>query len=130
MLGMILFAFMQWETNADICADSGNLPQQHINACAFWDFQQADAELNGVWAQAIGYAETTLGYAPENDERASAAARLRSAQRAWITVRDEHCAVVSYHMRGGSGESMLYNGCRASMTQARTAELRGMMLEE
>lgn len=127
---LALLMLLQWETNAQICADSGNLPQQHMNACAAWDFEQADAELNETWDEVIAYVRDTLSEAPDWDDRGSGEEHLRAAQRAWITLRDEHCTVWAFHMRGGSAEPLLYNGCRAQMTRERTRELRELMIEE
>ncbi|NNC72643.1 MAG: DUF1311 domain-containing protein [Sphingomonadaceae bacterium] len=129
MIVALLFA-MQFEANAETCADMGNLPQQPMNACAHWEYELADAELNDVWEQAIEYARNYLNHDDMNDGRPSGAQRLLAAQRAWITLRDEHCAVYSYHMRGGSAEPLLYHGCRTSMTRARTSELRDLMVED
>src|SRR5205085_7185599 len=39
--------------------------------------------------------------------------------------RDAHCRGESFEARGGSMQPMLYEGCRATLTRARTAELRG-----
>lgn len=130
MIGIALLFAMQFTPNAETCADSGNLPQQPMNACAAWDFQQADAELNEVYANAIEYARTILNYESERDGRGNAEDRLRAAQRAWITLRDEHCTVWGFHMRGGSAEPLLYNGCRATMTRERTEDLRNLMIED
>jgi uncharacterized protein YecT (DUF1311 family) len=129
MLGVILFATMQFVPSEEACADWGNLPQQPMNACARWDFEQADAELNALWDEVLEYARVHLSNADEGDDRPSGEERLRTAQRAWITLRDEHCAVWSYHMRGGSAEPMLYHGCRADMTRDRIEALRNLMLE-
>jgi uncharacterized protein YecT (DUF1311 family) len=52
-------------------------------------------------------------------------ASLREAQRAWVAFRDAHCRLESYEARGGSMQPMLDAGCRATLTRARTAELRG-----
>ncbi len=127
---LALLMLLQWETNAQVCADMGNLPQQHMNACAAWDFEQADTELNRVWEQAMAAVRERDGYAVQYDGRASGEERLRAAQRAWIVVRDEHCAVYGYQMRGGSAEPFLYNGCRAAMTRDRTEELRSLLPEQ
>ena len=129
MIALALLMLLQWETNAQICADSGNLPQQHMNACAAWDFEQADAELTETWGEALVYVRANLGPS-EWDDRGSGEAHLIAAQRAWITLRDEHCTVWAFHMRGGTAEPLLYHGCRAEMTRQRTAELRELMLEE
>ncbi|MEM8697194.1 MAG: lysozyme inhibitor LprI family protein [Pseudomonadota bacterium] len=130
MLKVALFALMQFEANAETCADYGNLPQQPMNACAYWEYELADAELQDVWEQAIVYARNYLSFDEMNDGRPSGAERLLAAQRAWIILRDEHCAAWSYHMRGGSAEPLLYHGCRTGMTRQRVTELRDLMVED
>ena len=52
-------------------------------------------------------------------------ATLREAQRAWVAFRDANCRLESFEARGGSMQPMLDAGCRATLTRARTAELRG-----
>jgi len=99
--------------------------QAEMNLCASSDFERADDELNALWPQvieAVRRADMELG--PVSDGRVSGETRLREAQRAWITFRDAHCAVVGYEARGGSMEAMLYNGCRARVTRERVEQLR------
>jgi uncharacterized protein YecT (DUF1311 family) len=99
--------------------------QAEMNLCASSDFERADDELNALWPQiieAVRRADMELG--PVSDGRVSGETRLREAQRAWITLRDAHCAVVGYEARGGSMEPMLYNGCRARVTRERVEQLR------
>jgi len=106
--------------------------QQEMNYCAGQDFQRADAELNAAYRTAIAgaqeadreYTRITQG----NDGRDGGPgeeASLRAAQRAWVSFRDAHCQGESYDARGGSMQPMIYEGCRATLTRARTAELRG-----
>lgn len=105
------------------CADPQN--QAEMNLCASADFERADDELNAVWRQAVDAirrSDSELG--PVADARPSGETRLSEAQRAWIVFRDAHCAVVGYEARGGSMESMLFNGCRARVTRARIEQLR------
>src|SRR6478672_5902751 len=52
-------------------------------------------------------------------------ATLREAQRAWVAFRDAHCRLESFEARGGSMQPMIDGNCRAAITRARTAELRG-----
>ena len=130
MLGIALLAMMQFEANAETCANPENLPQQPLNACAAWEYELAVAELQDVWEQAIEYARGYLSWHHMNDGRPSGADRLMEAQRAWITMRHEHCAAFSYHMRGGSAESLLYYSCRATFTRERTEQLRNLMIED
>jgi uncharacterized protein YecT (DUF1311 family) len=102
--------------------------QQEMNYCAAQDFERADAELNAEYRRAIADAQRAdqeeTGYRVEGDNRPGEEATLREAQRAWVTFRDAHCRLEGYEARGGSMEPMLYNGCRATLTRARTAQLR------
>ena len=107
------------------CADPQN--QAEMNACAAIEFETADAELNAVWREAVESARTADAELDrEYDQRPTTEERLREAQRAWIVFRDAHCTVEGYdEARGGSMESMVYDGCRARLTRERTAQLRG-----
>ena len=102
--------------------------QSEMNACAAIDFERADAELNAAYRAAIAHARASdrdpLSRPPEGDERPGEEASLREAQRAWIAFRDAHCRLQGYEARGGSMEPMIYDGCRAEVTRARTAQLR------
>jgi uncharacterized protein YecT (DUF1311 family) len=108
------------------CADPQ--AQSEMNACAAIDFERADAELNAEYRAAIAYAReadrTDTARLP-SDDRPGDEATLREAQRAWVAFRDAHCRLQGYEARGGSMESMLYDGCRAALTRARIAQLRG-----
>jgi uncharacterized protein YecT (DUF1311 family) len=106
--------------------------QQEMNYCAAQDAERADAELNIVYRTAIASAQAAdrefasyqtgpAGSSSEPGEEAS----LREAQRAWVAFREAHCRLEGYEARGGSMEPMLEAGCRATITRARTAELRG-----
>jgi uncharacterized protein YecT (DUF1311 family) len=103
--------------------------QQEMNYCAEQDFERADAELNAVYRTAIAaaqqadrdYAHDAGGAGDGTGEEAT----LREAQRAWVSFRDAQCRMESFEARGGSMQPMLDAGCRATLTRARTAELRG-----
>jgi len=103
--------------------------QQEMNYCAARDFERADAELNTEYRRAVAAAQRAdheeAGYRVEGDNRPGDEATLREAQRAWLAFRDAHCRLEGYEARGGSMEPMLYSGCLATLTRARTAELRG-----
>jgi uncharacterized protein YecT (DUF1311 family) len=106
--------------------------QQEMNYCAGQDAERADAELNTVYRTAIAsaqeadreYARITQGN-EMRDSGPGEEASLREAQRAWVAFRDAHCRLESFEARGGSMQPMLDAGCRATLTRARTAELRG-----
>ena len=107
--------------------------QQEMNYCAGQDFERADAELNAAYRTAITAAQEADREYARIDPAGAAAHRsepgeeasLRNAQRAWVTFRDAHCEGESFEARGGSMQPMLYEGCRATLTRARAAELRG-----
>jgi uncharacterized protein YecT (DUF1311 family) len=107
--------------------------QQEMNYCAAEDFRRADAELNTVYRTAItnaqaadrDYAGLADGGGGPSDGGPGEEATLRAAQRAWIALRDANCRLESFEARGGSMQPMIDAGCRATMTRARIAELRG-----
>lgn len=109
------------------CAEP--MSQSAMNRCAAIDFQEADAELNRVWPEVLAEMRRRDRYIPDGDERPSSVQSLREAQRAWIVLRDAHCAVQGYEARGGTMEPLLYNGCRAATTRARTEQLRSLMVD-
>lgn len=106
--------------------------QQEMNYCAAQDAERADAELNTVYRTAIAsaqaadreYASYLTGVAGRSGEPGEEAS-LREAQRAWVAFREAHCRLESYEARGGSMQPMIDGNCRATLTRARTAELRG-----
>ena len=107
--------------------------QQEMNYCAGEDFRRADAELNAAYRTAVAEAQQAdreyrlldaeAGGRPTNEPGWEAT--LREAQRGWVAFRDANCRLESFEARGGSMQPMLDAGCRATLTRARTAELRG-----
>lgn len=108
------------------CTDMTNLPQQHMNWCAWQDFEAADAELNTVWKEAVSAARQGDAELKElgNDGRPGYEETLKAGQRAWIGYRDGWCAYVGFQARGGSLESFLVSSCMAGLTRSRTTEIR------
>ena len=105
------------------CDDPQN--QAEMNRCAGLDFERADAELNALWREVIaGAREADREINREYDQAPTSEEVLRQAQRAWITFRDAHCTYEGHEARGGSMETMLYEGCRARVTRERIAQLR------
>ena len=111
------------------CDDPQN--QAEMNMCAGFDCQRGDAELNRLWPQLIASArERDREVDRTYDTRQGYEATLRQAQRAWVSFRDEHCTWQGYEeARGGTMEPMSYGACRAAVTRARTAQLRGGEME-
>ena len=109
------------------CADPQ--AQQEMNYCADQDFQKADKELNAVYKKAVA-SQAAIDKDAEDvtDPRLFGAVKaLKKAQRAWIDYRDGQCEGESYEAAGGSMQPMLFSGCKARLTQARTRELRELI---
>lgn len=101
--------------------------QMELTYCAEQDWLAADADLNAAYGVA-----RKLMQGIDADLEASqrgAADYLRDGQRAWVTFRDATCAAEGYTMHGGSAEPMVIYGCRARLTEQRTADLAAMAAE-
>ena len=100
------------------------MTQRDMNMCAAKDYQEADQALNLQWTE-------TRKVVAERDAQLDPADRggakaLLAAQRAWISYRDGQCEASGYSAYGGSMQPMLISSCRATMTRARTQELRSL----
>ena len=108
------------------CA-TGDLPQQALNICAAREADKADAELNAQWrrtAEAMKLRDREIDRT--YDKQPGHFETLLAAERAWLSFRDKHCLVASFEMRGGSAAPMIYGGCMADLTRARTAQLKAL----
>lgn len=99
--------------------------QAEMNACAYQDWEAADAVLNALWPQARAVTKAQDADLPEELKGADQA--LLDAQRAWIAFRDAQCASEGFAMRGGSAEPLLIYGCMASLTEDRVEDLRAVI---
>jgi uncharacterized protein YecT (DUF1311 family) len=128
MIGLALALLLGAQEPEWNCTNPQTQSQADLNACAAIDFERADAALNAAYRTAIDHAREadrdTTGRM-SGDTRPGDEATLREAQRGWIAFRDAQCRLEGYEARGGSMESMLFNLCRAAMTETRTADLRG-----
>lgn len=97
------------------------MAQVELTYCAEQDWMAADAALNAAY-KAARQAQQAIDADLPAAER-GAEAQLRDAQRAWVSFRDAACAAEGYQMHGGSAEPMVIYGCRARLTEARTADL-------
>ncbi len=91
--------------------------QADLDECAGADFATADAALNATFKAVTdrlhGDTETkTL---------------LVAAQKAWLAFRDDECAFEAASSIGGSIHPMIVAGCQATLTRARTDELRHLL---
>lgn len=106
------------------------MAQPELNACAYQEYERADAALNAQWKlTAARMKEIDAGFDRTYDKRPGYYDTLLAAQRAWLTYRDQHCASEGYSMRGGSAEPMVISGCMAQLTDARTKQLKELIEE-
>ena len=105
------------------CANA--MAQADLNACAYQDWEAADADLNAAYQQAMEVLEGWDANLPAEEQGAAAA--LKDAQRAWITFRDKACEAEGYAFKGGSAEPLLVYGCMRVLTEERTAHLTGLV---
>lgn len=106
------------------------MTQRDMNLCSYRDYQQADRELNAQW-KITADVQKRYDRDPHavKDGRPGYFDTLLAAQRAWLSYRDTHCRSEGYSMRGGSAEPLVTNGCRATLTRARTAQLKDLAEE-
>jgi uncharacterized protein YecT (DUF1311 family) len=119
LLATATFASAQEEPEVD-CEDA--VTQMDMNFCADQDYQEADAELNEVYRQAMA----VMREADDTDD-VGAVDALKKAQRTWIGYRDEQCEQAGLEAQGGSMEPMLVSLCLADLTRQRTAELNELV---
>jgi uncharacterized protein YecT (DUF1311 family) len=106
--------------------------QYDLNTCAASIHEQADLQLNAVYAEAVAAARDADAQAEEFGSDAHSASygigtaeeQLRAAQRAWMSFRDLDCDAYAKRLGGGTWLSMQHASCLASMTQERTEQLR------
>jgi uncharacterized protein YecT (DUF1311 family) len=106
--------------------------QLDLNECAGRAFEEADAKMNAQWKRTLAHMralDSGSGGDPD-DKRPGYAQTLLNAQRAWLVYRDAHCTSEGYYARGGSMEGMLYNQCRAALTDERTEQLADLTKDD
>lgn len=122
---LVVFACLALPAAAQEVDCANAMAQVDLNACAYADWEAADAGLNAAYQQAMALLEDWDANLPE-DEQGGAKA-LREAQRAWITFRDKACEAEGYAMKGGSAEPLLVYGCMRVLTLERTGHLASMV---
>ena len=93
------------------------ITQADMNNCAALDFKKADQELNSI------YQEVISKLSPETKHL------LVAAQKSWISVRDNHCAVYTKLYDRGSMMPLMVNTCKTELTRNRIKELRTLLKE-
>lgn len=123
----LIFLFMAFGVPAfaDDKPDCQDGSQMELNACAYQDFEKADAELNVLWPKIKKFAAD--GDENLDDNLKGYAKALLASQRGWLSYRDAQCELYGFQSRGGSMEPMLVSGCKAQMTTARVKELQSII---
>lgn len=109
MVAPLLGGGAQAQSAADCLAPQA---QQLMNACAYKEYEAADAALNEAWASATAFAEA-IGKQEV----------LLEAQRAWLAYRDAACTAQSSPYEGGSIQPLVYATCLRTLTEQRTIML-------
>jgi uncharacterized protein YecT (DUF1311 family) len=105
--------------------------QADLNRQAAKAYAAADAALNVAYRAALMKAREE-DVVPEHDPhwRQSPGPTwqqaLLAAQRAWLAYRDAECRIEGYRFRGGSAEGLEVAQCKASLTRARTVQLKAL----
>jgi uncharacterized protein YecT (DUF1311 family) len=89
--------------------------QGELNRCEALNFRAADAKLNAAYKKVVAGLDGSLKQ------------KLVKAQRLWIQFRDANCDYERGGVDGGSATLMIYYGCLAQTTAARTKTLDGYL---
>lgn len=116
-IGVLITAWLAWGGPVRAADCAANATQTELTECAGKEASQADAALNAVYHALLGKID------------AASQARLRTAQRAWISFRDAEC---TFQTGGGVNQDgtiwpMLVNQCLARLTRARAAALQAQL---
>lgn len=95
------------------CEERGS--QAEASACAYREYQAADAELNRI------YNRLTIALDAEDK------ALLKQSELAWIKYRDSNCVFESSQYKGGTMRPMIESFCLTRVTRARAAELKDQL---
>ena len=102
--------------------------QSQLNACAKAIYQKTDQQMSDQWRKTLAtlrrvdreYAKLKMGFGPAADS-------LLKAQRSWLVYRGQSCESVR-RINPGSIAPLNYFACLASLTEARTRELRALTI--
>lgn len=97
------------------------MTQLDMTFCAGQEFEVADEELNISYQAAMEMMRSIDAGLPAEEQGAVDA--LKTAQRAWIVVRDNACLAEGFLWAGGSGRSMVELSCMTRLTNTRTEDL-------
>ena len=114
---ILAFATPAWADDALDCKNQ--VSQSDMTHCAALDFETADKALNKVWPSYKATAEA----ADKDTGSHEYMDALKASQRTWLAYLEAQCKWQGFDMHGGSGEPMLYYGCKARLTNDRIKEL-------
>ncbi len=86
------------------------------NYCAEQAYKKADAQLNSIYKKVMNH-----------DNFTEQKSLLTQAQKTWLKYRDEHCEVVVYNNRGGTGFAGFLSNCLTEVTAQRTEALKALL---
>ncbi len=112
------FAAVDARLKACVDRDSSNA---HQEACLSVVQPIVDTRLNSVyqaWTQELKHPKPT-----DAKDDVEVLKRLITAERTWITFRDEECSLQSTSALNGTSESVVFSDCKYAMTKARVEAL-------
>lgn len=99
-----------------------------IGNCVSAAYQKADEELNAIWPKVLAYIDGQADYMPV-DALQKWKAGIVSAQKAWVTFKEQDCDAVQYEWWGGSGAGIAQTSCLYAHTAQRVEDLKSRYLD-
>ena len=106
--------------------------QRQMDACARFQYRQADARLHKVYQKAMEYMTNDQSRAEKNNDQhqvqyeKAAVENLKQAERAWLSYRDIQCKAAGQQYEGGSMRPMIESQCLSALTEHRIADLKSV----
>lgn len=101
--------------------------QADMNRTAGASYAQADAAMTAQWKRTYAYMKGRDAQDTSRGGGFGFAGTLLESQRAWLKFRDTQCVVEGGKYAGGSMMPMVITQCRATLTRARTAQLKALV---
>ncbi len=116
---------MDWFLIAAVVIAAPQASQADLNDKTGSDFAHADIAMNRQYrVNMAAMARMDSIDAPDARSGPTYRTALVASQRAWLRFRDAECLMEGYYFRGGSAQGMAVSDCKATVTRARTAQLR------
>lgn len=115
--------------NAMNCESALN--QRDLTECAAKEADEADREINAVWATVKKHVQK-FDKAPPDGEKTGKShfQALLASQRAWLSFRKAQCVWEGYEFHGGTAEGMAIGLCLATMTRERITYLKDYLEDQ